>query len=467
MTVTRTPATFAVNVKDFGVRGDSVTDDTARIQAWVTHITTNHLPGVMPAGTYRITSRIEFPRTYGWSIRGAGPQQTIIRQDTDNAAVLWMGSDTASTGHSWSIANLQLTYNATQSTANTSAICLAFNQEFWGGRIDNVWFQRGWYGIALAQSIPAPWGCIWDNLTFGTELSGGAIDNNTNNAASTPNNHWGKFYVRGDAMAGPVFLVRGYNWTWDSVEFNVMALGPKLIFLAGGQPEVRIGAVKLEGATYASGTTNYLIEVGTGGSLNLDQLTVSGTPLTIGAGVVVYAVQAGTGGGQGNVRVGMVRLGGSAITGTIYAFGGAVSGGIVLGDFVSQHANAKLVNNGSTVTANNLVVDSYTNHRMSDDKGDANYTVALKDPNIIQLETAFTAQRTVSLPSDGNFLHNGQYYETVVNTGVVNGANTLLIKCGATTLHTETTDKKVIRFTWRRNVTVANGWKMTKYETLP
>jgi hypothetical protein len=39
--------------------------------------------------------------------------------------------------------------------------------------------------------------------------------------------------------------------------------------------------------------------------------------------------------------------------------------------------------------------------------------------------------------------------------------------CGATTLTTISTDKVVVRYTWRRNTAVAAGWVMTKYETLP
>lgn len=448
-----------LNVKDFGAKGDGVKDDTVAIQAWVNALVANHLTGIMPAGNYKITSRIEFSQNYGWSIVGAGSGQTIVTQATDNTAVFWLGNDALAAGYGWTISGIQFTYTNVQAAANTNAVCVAFNKEFYLGKMDDLAFQRGAWGIKVVAAVPSPWGCDWTNLRWASEVSVGAIDNATNDTAGTPNNHWGKFYVRADAMIGPIFEAKGYNWTIDSIEVNIAGQGPKLLRLASGS-EVSIGALKLENATYNAAGNQFLIEGLANSTIVIDQMSVGGNAVTIGASAVVYAIQSGGGGATfGAVEAGIVRLGGSAISGKLYAFGGTPPGGIRCGQFVSQDANARLSNNTSSGTNEILTVNAILNHRISTDKGDADYTVALKDPNYIQYETVLTAIRTVNLPSDGDNLFNGVFYEINAANGVINGTNTIVVKCGATTLATLATNKTVARFTWRRNATVASGWR--------
>ena len=47
-----------VSVKDFGAVGDGIVDDTAAVQAAVTHCHTNSMALFVPAGTYKITASI-------------------------------------------------------------------------------------------------------------------------------------------------------------------------------------------------------------------------------------------------------------------------------------------------------------------------------------------------------------------------------------------------------------------------
>lgn len=82
--------------------------------------------------------------------------------------------------------------------------------------------------------------------------------------------------------------------------------------------------------------------------------------------------------------------------------------------------------------------------------------------NIIQFTTAFTAQRTSTLPNPySDDLFNGIQVKIILD-GAVNGANTLVIKQGGSTIRTETNDKRVLTYQWRRFT-----WRLVGYETLP
>lgn len=68
-----------VNAKDFGVVGDGTADDTTALQAFINHVTTNSLSGVIPSGVYRITTPITINITNGFSLRGESSTTTLFR----------------------------------------------------------------------------------------------------------------------------------------------------------------------------------------------------------------------------------------------------------------------------------------------------------------------------------------------------------------------------------------------------
>lgn len=455
-----TQQVFNVKESTFGTVGDGVTDDTTAIQAAI-NAAIAAVGGVVffPAGTYRITSALNVPRTYGWAILGSGRETTIIVQDTDNTPIFNLGSDTSSSMHSWRIAHLKLTYTNVQPAANTLSVPIYFNDTGYEGEITDIDFQRGSYGIKVKSGVISFWGCTFDRLWFSSELTIGAIDNNTG-TGGIPNNVWGHFIVDANNMIGPIFNAKGYNFKIGTIEIIGAFQGPQLFNFAAGA-EVFIEAVKLELGTYSA--TQTLIQTSANSLLHIGMFSVGGTAVTIGAGVTLSAIAYGAGGGGAACTVDFLRLGAPGNSGTFYAFGSSGGVGRVRRAVFSN--GVILSNNSSHVTNETMIVDEYLNHRLSADKGDADYTVALGDPNIIMFQTAFTAQRTVTLPAVGNNLHNGLFYEIVVN-GAVNGANTLVIKAGATTLRTQTTDKAVLRYTWRRNVTASAGWVLTKHEEL-
>lgn len=70
-----------VSVKDFGAKGDGITDDTAALNAWWTYLVTSGAAGRLVKGRYKCSSLtwdIGTARTTGVKIEGDGPQQSII-----------------------------------------------------------------------------------------------------------------------------------------------------------------------------------------------------------------------------------------------------------------------------------------------------------------------------------------------------------------------------------------------------
>jgi hypothetical protein len=83
--------------------------------------------------------------------------------------------------------------------------------------------------------------------------------------------------------------------------------------------------------------------------------------------------------------------------------------------------------------------------------------MAQGDPCFVQWETALAAPRIMDLPNTVNDLFNG-YRVRVTSRGAVNGANTLAIRAGATTVHTLTADNAWIELMWRKNGAAGVGW---------
>lgn len=60
------------NVKQGGAKGDGVTDDTTAIQAGIDYARTNGVPIYFPAGTYKVTSGLNWTQWYGIEVLGDG-----------------------------------------------------------------------------------------------------------------------------------------------------------------------------------------------------------------------------------------------------------------------------------------------------------------------------------------------------------------------------------------------------------
>lgn len=443
-------------------------DDTTGVQSWLTFITTNHMHGILPQGFYMVNGELDIPETFGWGILGAGDQASIICQCKDNVPVLNLGASLSSSMHSYVMLDFQLTYLFYQPPANTAANPILFSKMGFQGEINRIWFQRGSYAIKVVPGISAPWGQHWDNLVFnsstGDGLSLGAMDW-TGTIGAIPNNHWGRFYVVAFNMAGPIFnQLKGYNWRIGTIEIIEAQLSP-IIWTNQAGVELSMGTIKVEAGTY---TVNNLVafQFSNASIIKIDQLFFSGVPMVLNIpGGQMYLLSVSNGSVTGDIDIGLVDVGFSTVTaGTGYV---CFAGNTKIRNYHSTAFN--LWNTGSTAAGETITVDSFVNNHMSQNKGDADYTVSLNDPNIVVFNTPFTASRVITLPggtgSGQNALCNGLYYELVFD-GAINGVNTAVIKVGATTILTQITDKVVLRFTYRRStVSAAAAWVLTKYDT--
>jgi hypothetical protein len=329
-------------------------------------------------------------------------------------------------------------------------------------------FDGGYYAIRVASGIGGPWGMTFDNLRFGSNLTGGAMDWSLA-VNAVPNNRFGRMFVTGTNMTGSpslaIFDVRGYNFVVDTIEF-IDVQGSKTLFRMAAGGRVTIGTMKLENGTYNTANSVFLLDFGAGAGCwaSIGHFTLGGNNMVITNNTTVYAIRNSSEG----VECDFMDLGTTAAIpsgSSLYAV--SSSQFVSLGNVKSSNGFwTGLTNNSSSVSANFVRVRSQINDRLSDNKGDADYTVALGDPNIISYETALTAPRVINLPSDNTKLFNGLYYEVRVSGGAPTATNTLTVKNGSTTLATITADKLVYRWTWRR-VASGNGWVLTKYHALP
>lgn len=461
-----------VSAKTYGAKGDGVTDDSDALQQWINYLVTNNRKGYLPKGLYKITKTLNFQTLPGWVIEGelsvfsggAGGGSCII-QHTDNIPIFNLGASAGSYLHSWRIIGITFDYKNNQPSTNTNAIPILFSTMAFEGALKNCYFNRGFYAIKVANGVGCPWGSEFDELIFGNGISGGAMDW-SQGVNATPNNHFGRFNVNCNGMIGPVFIVRGYNFTIDNIEFLNANNSPVLFRLIAGSVCIA-NTMKLEIFNYTQAAS--LFDIQAGSNFKLGHFNIGGTTGVInvpsGQQVVIFAIGTSSPGTASAIRVGVIIASAtSVVNGNAYLIGASPGTTVVVDDI--NTTSWLLQNNGSTTSAENITVSSFVQGRISQDLGDTNQSASPGiTPNTLVFNTPFTSARTVTLPSNGSQLHNGLYFEVIVN-GAVNGSNTLTVQSGATTLATISADKMVYRFTWRRNTTGSLGWIITKKESI-
>lgn len=454
-----------LSVKDFGAVGDGVTDDTAAITAWFDYVISNGKQGFLPSGRYRITSTLVIlTLKSGWSIIGQGRLTSIIEMATDNVPIITFGDADNGMLHTISLLDIGLNYTNDQA-GNTSANCIYF-------RAVNTWnialrlkFIGGYWGIKVRAGANAPWGCNWDLLEWGSGIKGGAIDYSGSTSA-TPNNVWGRFGVDAKNMTeGTIFKeLKGYNNFVGTIEIFGGTNNLRLMsFQAGSQftiNSLKCELIMLTGALEA----NSLISAPVNGVLQIGTLSISGTICVLTPSVKTYVLSS-AGGSPMFVKVGFVAIEPSQEISNMYL---SNLGGYAVIDYVDRYSTGfpiPYTNLGGTVASENLTISNVVNDHLSQNKGDANYTVSPGDPTNILFETPLTTVRTVTLPGEDGDLFNGMRYR-IISDGAINGKNTINIASDGATRATLTVDKAFVDLMYRRHATGGAGWKVIGRGTL-
>ncbi|WP_225205095.1 glycoside hydrolase family 55 protein [Novosphingobium huizhouense] len=478
------------SVKDFGAKGDNATDDYPALQAAVDWATLNRRRVRLPAGTYKITQPLRIYRNHGWGIIGDGPEQSIIKQYTNNVPVITCdktGDGASGYMHSVELSNLRLTY-ATQQVGNSSAACLLIpyipapagtGTSMYLSQMHNVVFEGGYDGIKVEGGQEAPWGNSWSHFRFvgtGLGLTGHAMDW-SGTTAGTPGNWWGRMVIEMGSMTDVALKqIRGFAWTIESLEFlgnkGTNASGgrgnPLISFQAGSGAE--IGALKLEtfaidgDSTAFSSTQNSLIYAPSC-VLHIGTLSISGN-IDINSGNMSPSIRLSyIGGAVRDLTIGYMR---SAIGYALNNFTWLATGGGGMAR-VGYHSDDGFLTvpftdiaNGATADA--LVYERNERRRLSADLGNADYNLPTDGgPNVLVFQTALTAPRTVELNPSGDYtkMYNG-FTVTVLSRGAVNGANTITIKSNGITKATITADNTAVELTWRRAANPHTGWVVTR-----
>lgn len=455
-----------ISARDFGAVGDGVADDTAALQAFVNYLAINRRFGHIPAGTFRITSPIATYRTDSWGFRGAGIGVTIIRQDTDNVAILDLGGVTSSgSGYMYStfFEGFTLKHKNVQ-TGNTSARGMVFSGMVFNGTMSRIRFERSYCGIYVAAGINPPWGNTWSDFHFVGSLTGSAMDWSASMIIGVPNNDWTRMTVECNGLTQTAFkTITGSNCRIGAIEFlgNVGTnpaggTGNQLISFRSGSSFV-IDCMKLETFNF-TGSQSFEYSA----LISLPSATLQmGEFLLIGNQSVFNTSSQITifGGPARMVNLGFFASGLSTVPANVTISGlsaGCNTVECILADNPAR--NIPLTNIGGSTGSNVVAYGWNSRPRLSDDIGNADYTVASSGgANIIIAQTALTAPRTVEIMADTNFLFNG-YRIKVISRGAVNGANTLVIKAGGNTKATISSDNYAVELVWRRNATAHNGW---------
>lgn len=142
-----------VSVKDFGAKGDGVTDDTAAIQNWINYVTANQSTGRLNAGNYKITSTLVFPVTNTFKIVGDGYGSTSITWAgiLSPSAIIQIGDGTAF------VYNVDMSGFAIYSSVKlTSGAAIKANC-LYNSRLHDIMIYSGTTGIAQT---------LWDGFWF-------------------------------------------------------------------------------------------------------------------------------------------------------------------------------------------------------------------------------------------------------------------------------------------------------------
>ena len=242
----------AVNVKDFGAKGDGTTDDTTAIQAAIDSITTGNV--YVPSGTYKITDSISIGDNKG--IIGNSLNSSIIEFDysTTGKPILDVS------GLFITVKELQLKYSSLPPSTDTNAFCIAFD-DFDGNTawstFENIYLHQCFGGIGENSSSTAN---IFNNVFVNVNIrnfTGWAfqIDNAANSGQTIEqlyiNNNWdrGSGLVANDCL-GLFEYQGGVHGVIDTINFEFANPSSSTPIILSSDNRITVNHFYLEELTY-------------------------------------------------------------------------------------------------------------------------------------------------------------------------------------------------------------------------
>jgi len=443
-------ATGSINVKLFGAKGDGVTDDTAAIQRGLDFIrlTSSKTKQLNFAdGRYIISSPLVLTpynaggsnTAYtGFTFKGdAGRGGCVITQTADNQPIF---STSGTFVHSNVWENITGTWSTAASSSKTNRNFIKCNGvgDFYNNRIENVNVSNGHYVLNSDSGSMLVWGLQCINW-FITDMSGGVI--RQRGSAGQPNCRYESIYALCQTMVGPIFDFNAVECWMDNVELNQASLGPVLYSDVGGGL-LAGGRFGLEAGLYAAGAATNIINT-SNGKIRLTHFSFTATvERTIS---LIFCGSSSSPYASANITLiscrptingaGQVYI--ANVGGTLSNPDAANVGYFEVDDIALPNgwvAGVNLTNIGAAASADGVRVKRWTDPGGLIFFGDESTTLLQKTPRAVVFNTALTADRIVTLPSDVDLFSGRPFVISKTNSA---GAGILTIKNSAgTTLET-------------------------------
>jgi len=374
--------------------GPNGVDDTASLQAIINTIVGNPGKGLkIPDGRYKISAPLNIgvdnsSIVTGIKIEGSSRGGVIIEQMTNNVPIF---NVTGQFVHSCHFKTMTLLYTNQQSTDN-GGNCFKVNGpgggSFYNSTFEDITATKFYYFMDCPTVTW--WGNIYNDMWFGA-FSGGI--NRISAVAGEPRCTFRNLYITGELATNTLFRHTAMTALYDNIEINNCVNGVPILADVSGGTHV-ISHLALEGATYATGTTQ-LFEV-SNSRLIADYIYL--TALVLNAGAVVYAFHPQ--GGKSIAHIKVLELAFSSNNGQFYCFNSQGPIPSMLGEVTGLNpaGGSTLCDIGGSVAANFMYVQRWNEMSRIAYKGDADASLLYDDPATQVLDIPTTAIRTVTLP---------------------------------------------------------------------